>query len=137
MKQLLKFIILLLCGGMMYYIVEIMARGHSHWTMFLTGGICFVLVGLLNEITPKMPLLWQMFISMAVITVIEFAVGCVVNIWLGWNVWDYSGRAFNLIGQICLKNSCYWFFLSAVAVFIDDYLRYWLFREDKPKYKIF
>lgn len=137
MKQLLKFTFLLLCGGMMYYIIEIMARGHSHWTMLLTGGICFILVGLLNEITPKMPLIRQMLISMALITLIEFAVGYILNLWLGWDIWDYSGRAFNFMGQICLKNSCYWFFLSAVAVFIDDYLRYWLFREDKPKYKIF
>lgn len=137
MKQLLKFVSLLLCGGMTYYIIEIMARGYSHWTMLLTGGICFIVVGLLNEITPSMPLLWQMLISMVAITLIEFTVGCIVNVWLGWNVWDYSDRAFNLLGQVCVKNSVYWFLLSVPAIIIDDYLRWLLFGESKPHYKMF
>lgn len=137
MKRVAKYAFLLLIGGALYCLIEMIARGYSHWTMLLVGGVCFILVGLLNEFTPKMPLLRQMALSMVLITVIEFAAGCIVNIWLGWNVWDYSDRAFNLFGQICLKNSCYWFFLSAVAVYIDDYLRFWLFGEEKPRYKLY
>lgn len=136
MKRVAKYIFLLLIGGALYCLIEMIVRGYSHWTMLLVGGVCFILVGLLNEFTPKMPLLRQMALSMVLITVIEFAAGCIVNIWLGWNVWDYSGRAFNLFGQICLKNSCYWFFLSAVAVYIDDWIRYLLFGEERPRYDI-
>lgn len=136
MKQLLKFTFLLLCGGALYYLIEIMARGYSHWAMFLTGGVCFILIGLLNEATPKMPLIRQMLISMALITIIEFVVGCMLNLWLGWDIWNYSDRAFNICGQICLKNSIYWFLLSAFGIILDDYLRYFFFNEDKPNYKI-
>lgn len=136
MKQFLKYIMLLLCGGGIYYIIEIIARGHSHWSMFLTGGVCFVLMGLINEFTPKMPLLKQMILSMVIVTVIEFTVGCIINLWLGWNVWDYSDRFCNILGQVCIRGSCYWLFLSVPAVIIDDYLRYWLFDEEEPHYKL-
>ena len=30
-----------------------------------------------------------------------------------------------------------WFYLSLVAIILDDYLRYWMMGEEKPKYKIF
>ncbi|MCB7302491.1 putative ABC transporter permease [Bariatricus massiliensis] len=136
MKQFVKYLFLLSTGGTLYYFVEIIARGYSHWTMFLVGGICFIVIGLLNEATPKMPLIRQMLLSTLWVTVIEFVAGCVINLWLGWNIWDYSDRAFNFMGQICLKNSCYWFLLSAVAVYIDDMIRYLLFGEERPHYDI-
>lgn len=137
MKEILKYLILLACGGAIYYCIEILARGYSHWTMILVGGICFVLMGLLNEKTPKMPLVKQMLISTIMVVIIEFIAGCFLNLWLGLNIWDYADRPFNLLGQICLKNTIYWFLLSAPAIIIDDYLRHWLFRENKPQYSFF
>lgn len=136
MKTFVKFLILLAWGGAIYYCIELLARGFSHWTMFLVGGICFILMGRLNEKTPKMPLLKQMLISMIMVVIIELIAGCILNLWLGLNIWDYSDRPFNLLGQVCLKNTIYWFLLSAPAIIIDDYLRYWLFHENKPSYKL-
>ena len=72
-----------------------------------------------------------------VVTGIEFVSGCIVNLWLGWNVWDYSHMPFNLLGQICLPFSLLWVLVSGIAVILDDYLRYWLFREEKPHYRLF
>lgn len=135
MKQIMKYSILLACGGAIYYSIELLARGFSHWTMFLVGGICFVLMGLLNERTPKMQLLKQMLMSMLMVVVVEFIAGCILNLWLGLNIWDYADRAINILGQVCLKNTIYWFLLSAPAIVLDDYLRYLLFGEEKPKYK--
>ena len=136
MKIILKELLLFLTGGFAYYLIEIMARGFSHWTMFIVGGLCFVIIGLLNENTLKMPLCRQMLLSTLLITVIEFIAGCIINIYLGWNVWDYSDRPFNLFGQICLKNSLYWFFLSGLGIVLDDWIRYFLFDEEKPQYKL-
>lgn len=125
-------------GGLMYYVIEILWRGYSHWTMLLLGGFCFVLIGLINEIfTFQIPLVKQMLVSTVIITVAEFVCGCVVNIWLKWNVWDYSELPLNLMGQICLPYSFLWFSLSVIAILLDDYLRHWLFGEEKPKYKLF
>lgn len=136
MKNIIKYIILFLIGGCVYYSIEIIARGFSHWTMFIVGGICFVIVGLLNEFTPKMPLLKQMLLSAIIITFIEFISGCILNIWLGLNIWDYSNEPFNLLGQINLKHTIYWFLLSSIGIVLDDYIRYILFKEEKPKYII-
>lgn len=136
MKYFFKYFILLLVGGTAYYVIEVLARGFSHWTMFLVGGICFILIGLINEITPKIALLKQMGISAIIITLIEFISGCILNIWLGLNIWDYTDEPFNLFGQINLKHSLYWFLLSSVGIIIDDYIRYLLFGDDKPKYTI-
>ena len=125
-------------GGLLYYVIEILWRGYSHWTMFLLGGFCFVLIGLINEIfTFQIPLVKQMLISTVIITVAEFVSGCIVNLWLGWGIWDYSELPLNVMGQICLLYSVLWFFLSALAIILDDWLRHWLFGEEKPIYKLF
>ncbi len=138
MIRIVRPLILFGIGGLMYYVIEILWRGYSHWTMFLLGGFCFVLIGLINEIfTFQIPLAKQMLISTVIITVAEFVCGCIVNLWLKWNVWDYSELPMNILGQICAPYSILWFFLSFIAIILDDYLRYWLFGEEKPEYKLF
>ena len=136
MKHFIKCLILLIIGGSAYYGIEVLARGFSHWTMFLIGGICFILIGAINEITPKMPIIRQMFLSAIIITMIEFVSGCILNLWLGWNIWDYSENFGNILGQICPRHTIYWFLLSSVGIVVDDYIRYFLFGEEKPKYTI-
>lgn len=135
MKHLVKYLILLVVGGAAYYGIEIVARGFSHWTMFFVGGICFVLVGIINEVTPKIPLLQQMILSAAIITAIEFVSGCILNIWLGLNIWDYSDEVGNVLGQICPSHTLYWFLLSLVGIVLDDYIRHYFFGEEKPSYR--
>lgn len=66
-------------------------------------------------------LLWkQMLLGSVIITLLEFVCGCIVNLLLHWNVWDYSNLPFNILGQICLPFSILWFFISFVAIVIDD-----------------
>ena len=125
-------------GALLYLFIEILYRGHTHWTMGILGGACFVLIGLINEILSwETPLLVQGLIGSGIITVLEFISGVILNIWLGLGIWDYSQMPFNLLGQICLRFSVAWFFLSIVALILDDCLRYWLFQEEKPHYKLF
>ena len=138
LKYLLKEFILFLIGGGIYYLFEILWRGYSHWTMFILGGICFVIIGLLNEqYDYNMPLVEQMFSSMIIITTLEFISGVILNIILKMNIWDYSNLPFNLFGQICIPFMIIWFFLSPIAIVVDDYIRYFIFKEEKPHYKIF
>ena len=49
-------LILGLIGGRLYTWIELLCRGRTHWTMFILGGICFVVLGLLNEY--KIPWHW-------------------------------------------------------------------------------
>ena len=132
-----KYFILGIIGGAVYVLLEMLWRGYSHWTMFLLGAVCFILIGLVNEVFEwDTPLILQMFCGCAIITALEFITGCIVNLWLGWDVWDYSQYKFNILGQISLHSSVGWYFLSLVGIFLDDWLRYKLFGEEKPHYKI-
>ena len=136
-KQAVKHLILFAVGALIYGIIEILASGNTHWSMLILGGICFLLIGVLNEKSPyDLSITTQMLIGAVIITLLEFLVGCIVNIWLGWNVWDYSNDPYNLFGQICAKNSFYWFLLSAAAIFIDDKIRQYLFGEKEQKYHL-
>ena len=131
-----KYEFLFFVGATIYVVIEKLYRGYSHWTMFLLGGICFIALGLINEVLPwDMPLLLQMFIGGMIITVLEFITGCVVNLWLGWNVWDYSELPFNLWGQISLFSSIVWVGLSLVGIVLDDFIRWKFFGEEKPHYR--
>lgn len=137
MKNYHKDLILWVFGGLLYVGIELLWRGYSHWTMFILGGICFVCIGAINEIIPWcMPLWQQALIGTAIITMAEFAVGCIVNLWLGWNVWDYTDVPFNVLGQICLPYILLWIPVSVIGIILDDYFRYWLFEEEKPHYCI-
>lgn len=138
MKQFKKHISLFLIGSILYYNLELIYRGYSHVSMFILGGICFILIGLINEYLDWETPLWkQQAVATIIITVLELFFGMVLNVQLKLNIWDYSQLPFNLMGQICLQYSILWFFLSAFAIILDDYLRYWLFEEEKPHYKFF
>lgn len=126
---------LFLIGGAIYVLIELVYRGYSHWTMFLLGGLCFVLIGGVNEYIPwEMPLWLQAGIGAVIITALEFICGCIVNLALGWNVWDYSNTPLNILGQVCLPFAIIWFAIAHFGIVLDDYLRYWLFKEEKPHY---
>lgn len=137
MKQRLKYVFLFITGGLLYNLVELAFRGWSHWTMFILGGVCFICLGLINEIISwKTPLWKQMAIGACIITVLEFITGCIVNLWLGWGVWDYSQMPGNLLGQICPQFFILWLLVSLAGIILDDCLRYWLFGEERPHYKL-
>lgn len=136
-KKILQNLILFFIMGMGYLEVEIIWRGHSHWTMIIVGGLCGVLVGLLNESTSwDMSLIRQGLRGATLITFIEFLSGCILNLWLQLSIWDYSDLPFNILGQICVPFYIAWFFLSIIVIFLDDYLRWKLFGEEKPYYFI-
>lgn len=136
MRRLVKPLVLFGIGGLLYIFIELLWRSRTHWTMFVVGGICFVLVGLINEIfTWDMPLIQQQAISAVMITIAELLAGLLIN--CNYTIWDYRNMPLNIMGQICLPYTILWFFLSLPAIVLDDYLRYWIFGEDKPHYKIF
>lgn len=137
MTQRLKYLFLFVTGGLLYNIIEIAFRGWSHWTMFILGGICFIGLGLINEVIPwEMPLWQQVLIGVGIITGLEFVTGCIVNLWLGWAVWDYSGMPGNILGQVCPQFFILWLPVSLAGVVLDDCLRYWWWQEDQPHYNI-
>lgn len=138
MRREIKLLILFIIGGLAYYLIEILWRGYSHWTMFLLGGVCFLFAGFQNEYIEWDYPLWKQILRVDIfILIAEFLTGCIVNLWMGLGVWNYSNMPFNLLGQICLPFALLWIPISAFAIIFDDYLRHWIFGEEKPRYKLF
>ena len=105
--------------------------------VFMWWGM-FPLLWASNEnVKIKISFISQMVLSSVIITVLELITGFIVNIWLKMDIWDYSHLPYNFKGQICLLYSVFWFLVSSVAIVLDDFLRYKLFNEEKPHYKIF
>ncbi len=133
-----KALVLFLFGAAVYAIIEILWRGYTHWTMAVLGGLLFLLLGGINNWLPwDMSLVLQVVIGTALVTAVEFAAGLILNIWLGLGIWDYSKLPGNVLGQICPQFTAAWAGLSLVAILLDDYLRYWLWGDEKPHYKLF
>ncbi len=115
--------IIFFIGSLGYGVVEVAFRGYTHWTMLLTGGVCFVILYHLFIRMSGTSLAARCLAGCLIITGLEFAVGCVVNLWLGWNVWDYSQFRFNVWGQVCLLFSILWFFFCAPVSYLAILMR--------------
>lgn len=138
LTEIFKTLCLFIIGGLSYGIIEVLYKGNTHWSMLIAGGLCFVLIGYINRFLKWETPLWkQMLIGGAIVTAVEFISGCIVNLWLGWNVWDYSDMPLNLLGQISLPFTAIWVLLSCVGIILDDVLRWLLFKEAKPHYVLF
>jgi uncharacterized membrane protein len=134
----MKYLCLFFIGGFIYYFIEIIWRGYSHWSMFILGGICFIVLGNINNILSwETPLIYQSILGSIIITILEYITGYIVNIKLNWDVWDYSDLPLNIDGQVCLLFSLIWLIISTIGIILDDYLRYFIFKEKKPVYKLF
>ena len=130
-----KYLLLFTVSGTAYYMIEIAWRGYSHISMFCLAGICGICIGLINEVFSMDTPIWlQAIIGSCIITIGEFISGCILNLWLNLQIWNYSNMPFNVLGQICLPFSLLWVVLSAFVIIIDDYERYWFFGEEKPHY---
>jgi len=132
-QSFLKCLILWFIGGVFYFDIELLWRGFSHWTMFALGGICFVFAGVQSKRT--MCPLWMQTLKVDAFSLIaEFMTGCIINLKLGWNIWDYSILPFNLLGQSCPQFALLFLPLCFGGIILNDQLRHLMFNEDKPQY---
>ena len=139
-NRFIKILLLFLAGGFIYAGIEVMTRAFTHISMFIVGGLCFVLIGSIKywraPDKPPIPVTVQMLISCAMITTLELISGLIVNVWLGLGVWDYSDQPFNLMGQICLKASCIWIYLSLFAIYAESFARRGMFGDARVKMRL-
>lgn len=112
-----KYMLIFTFGAAGYGAIEIIFRGSTHWTMLITGGICFVLIYII-AIRKKLPVWQKWLLGGITTTVVEFAVGSVVNIGLGWSVWSYEDMPYNVLGQICPTFSACWFLMCIPLVWL-------------------
>ena len=101
-----KACVLFYFGGGAYMTLEFLWRGRSHGSMFLLGGICFLLIGKLSQLLRRVPVAIQLLLFSAMITFLELLAGLLVN--RKYAVWDYRTSPCNFLGQICLPFSLLW-----------------------------
>lgn len=112
MRKFGEYVIILIVGGLSYGALELLWRQHTHWSMLVAGGICFLSMYIIFNRNPDMNYLLRGMTGSLIITSVELVFGCIFNIWLKMDVWDYSRFYFNLWGQICLVYSILWGILT-------------------------
>ena len=100
-------------GGVGYVSLELVWRGWSHFSMFLAGGSCFLLLGRLDKLR-RLPLWARGILGSVVITAVELATGLIFN--RSYQVWDYRNTSMNFMGQICLPFTLLWMPISLGAM---------------------
>ena len=101
-------------GGGSYVALELLWRGRSHVSMFLAGGLCFLLLGKLGKIKPRLPLWLRCLLGAGIVTAVELGVGLLAN--RDYTVWDYRQMPCNFRGQICLVYSLLWIPVSLLGM---------------------
>ena len=107
-----KKLVLFSVGGGSYMVIELLWRGRTHGSMFLAGGVCFLLLGRLRK--AKLPLPFRGLAGAVVITGVELLVGLLFN--RNYQVWDYRHQPLNFLGQVCFLFSLLWIPLSLGAM---------------------
>ena len=116
MKRWKKDLLLFPIGSAGYGLVETLWRGHTHWTMLVAGGVCFLILCRVAELGARWPLLYRAAAGALGITAVELCFGLVFNRLLGMGVWDYSRQPLNFMGQICLGYTVLWGFLTLAVL---------------------
>ncbi len=86
-------------------------------SMFWAGGVCGLLLETVcNGIFYPLPLFFRCLFGALIITGVEFSFGCIVNLKMGLNVWDYSTQKGHILGQICPFYTALWAVVSLPAL---------------------
>lgn len=112
-------------GGAGYTCIELIARGRSHWSMTLMGGVCCLSVCAMMRRWKKRPIYARCVAGALIITGYELLCGLLVNRLMKWNVWDYSMRFGNVWGQICPLFTLYWMGLCLPMIPLSKWLYHW------------
>ena len=115
LSEIEEYLFVFFFGAVAYSFIEVLFRGYTHWTMALTGGAAFTFLYAINFIFENRHIIIKCLTGAVVITLLEFSVGCIVNLIFNMHVWDYSNMKFNLLGQICPQFTLAWFFLCIPA----------------------
>ena len=107
-------------GGCAYMGLELLWRGRSHGSMFVAGGTCFLLIGHLNHVRPRLSLPLRSVVGAGIVTMIELGIGLLCN--RNFQVWDYRERAGNFLGQICTMFTLLWIPVSLMALGLHEVL---------------
>lgn len=122
MKYIKKYGLFFIIGAIGYAAIEIVWRGHTHWSMMIAGGICFILFSIISELLNESGIIKKAMLCALCITSIEFIFGIIFNLWLKMDIWDYSDMPLNILGQICPIFSLLWVVIALAFLPLADVL---------------
>ena len=122
--------VLFYLGGCAYMGLELLWRGRTHGSMFLAGGLCFLLIGHLQEVEPKLPVPLRAVAGALIITMVELGTGLAAN--RDYSVWDYRSQPGNLWGQICPAFTLLWIPVAVAAIWLYRALSRAIGKESSP-----
>ena len=107
--------------------------GYTSLWMMLVGGLAGIFIGQLNEKPgfSDWKIIWMCLSGAFIVLLLEFSFGIIFNICLKLNLWDYSNIPLNIMGQVCLPFGLAWFFLTPLAIWMDDLLYFILYDKGK------
>lgn len=106
--------------------------GKSSLYMFPIGAAIGILLGLFNEnpkIRKSLNVFTQALLGAVIITAFELGAGLILNVWLGFDIWNYAMLPLNYLGQICIIVSALWFLLNPLIYWLDDTIRFYFYKE--------
>lgn len=103
-----------LTGAAGYPLLELAARGRTHGSMALAGGLSLALMARVSRMRGS--LLLRALLCGLGVTAIEYGCGRIWN--RRWQVWDYRRQPLNIGGQICLAYTALWCALSGAVLLI-------------------
>ena len=141
-KHLTLFILL----GIFYMATEVTYTAITAWEfrlvgqtslwMFVVGGFLGVLLGMFSKgsliLDKKSTYVMRIFAGALAVTLMELLSGCVLNLWLGFNLWDYSKQPLNFLGQISLYHSMLWLLFTPFVFWLDAVIRHYVHKERRP-----
>ena len=107
-------------GAVGYTLLEMLWRGHSHWSMAAAGGISLLALSKTFHKLAAAPIYFKSIVGGGIITMIEFCFGAVFNLGLGMHVWDYFVVRGNILGQICPVNTVLWCLIFAPVSYFQQ-----------------
>lgn len=118
-------------GGSAYNLLEVAWRGFTHPSMTIAGAVCMIGLYCIQNTMSRTRLYIRCLCGCALITAVEFVVGCVVNITMKLNVWDYSRMWGNIHGQICPLYVLLWLLLCVPVLHICSMIKKRIFGSDR------
>ena len=138
MKNWWKGIFLIGTGGAVYYSLEILYRGYSHWSMFLLGGLSFCIIDKLYQKRKGIfSIVAFMLTGGLIITALEGMTGAFVNLYLHRQVWDYSNLPLHLYGQVSLHFTLLWCVMTIPIIWLSGLFHYYVFHDEQQQIRRF
>ncbi len=137
LSRLLQVAFIFIFSGTAYVLLEMLCRGYSHITMWVLGGICGVIIALVNNdifLSSKTPFEIQVAFCATCCVLGEYIFGIIFN--RDFTIWDYREIPGTFAdGQLNIFFILLWIVICIFAIPLLDWIEYKLLDGRRPVYR--